>query len=100
MDCLEIISVRLARKEDFEQIVHLCREVLTKGISCHFKIYQSIDYETDLSVHILGPIGAYSHQKSLLGEWIRRILIDYGLVNHTLWTDLQENTAKANPAAG
>lgn len=97
MDCLEIVSVRLARKEDFELVVCLCREILTHGAARHFKIYRSLGHATDLSVHIPWAIGPFSQEKSLLGQWISRSLGDYGLVSHTLWTDQQENSVKAHP---
>jgi hypothetical protein len=92
MNCLEVITVRVAEKEDLENTLEFCTQVFhtvetreLKGLS----IYRSTGYGSDLSVHIRYPFEHSRQGKSLLGLQLAKGLSAFGIVSHTLWIDQQ-----------
>lgn len=90
MDCLEIVSVRLAGSASFEDAIKYCQEMLNFETPGRFEIYRCIGSGTDISVHLHRTYGPVLQEKSLLGLQLARGLGDYGLVSHSLWVDQQE----------
>jgi hypothetical protein len=68
--CLESISVRLAREQDFVEVLHLCTEAPLPVEDASFlglRVYRSNGYGSDLVVHIHWSSPSSDHRKSLLG---------------------------------
>ena len=90
MDCLEVISVRLAREQDFDAALQLCAVVSGPAEAGRFmgiRTYRSDGYGSDLVVHIRWSRGSSGHMKSLLGMQLARGLGGFGIVSHTLLTE-------------
>ena len=90
MNCLEIITVRGADKDDFEKALKLCAQVspaVEIGELVNLNVYRSSGYGSDLSIHIHWVLESFSPRKSLLGLHIAKGLNELGLVSHTLWID-------------
>jgi len=92
MNCIEIITVRGADKDDFEKALKFCTQV-SPGLETkefvNLNIYRSSGYGSDLSIHIHWVLESFSPKKSLLGLRIAKGLNELGIVSHTLWIDQQ-----------
>ena len=88
MGYLEIINVRLARPEALETTLQLCREILSSEAQQTFRLFRSSAFQSDLSIH-LWPNQSDGQSLSALGLSLSRLLMDYGLINHELWQELQ-----------
>ncbi|MRR14268.1 hypothetical protein EG833_02330 [archaeon] len=103
MTFLEIITVRLADKKQFETILGFCKQVSNNvgaGKLTHFRIYRDTDYGCDISVHLLWTVDLPSQKKSLLGIQLARSLSDFGIVSHTLWIDQYKFAGSNNRTRG
>ena len=90
MICLEVITVRVAGKDDLENALNLCMQVsptVEIGELVNLSIYRSNGYGSDISVHIQWALESFSPKKSLLGLQLARGLSAFGIVSHTLWID-------------
>ena len=93
MNCLEVITVRGADKDDFEKALKLCAQVspaVEAGELVNLNVYRSSGYGSDLSVHIHWVLESFSPKKSLLGLQLAQGLGTFGIVSHTLWIDQGE----------
>ena len=101
MSCLEIVSVRTRGRAQTTALLELCRQLrpppLTPGSPAELKVYCSVGYDTDLSVHIHWKSDTALQGKSALGLEVRATLSDFGLTNHTFWRE-HEEVATDSPA--
>lgn len=91
MNCLETISVRIARQHDYGAALKTCSEVSLPPGSGRFSgmsIYRTDGYGSDLTVHIHWSFDASEPKKSLLGRQLTLALSHYGIVRHALLIDL------------
>lgn len=87
MTCLEVISVRIAREQDFDDALQLCAEAPLFVEADRFmglKIYRSEGYGSDLIIHIYRSCTSSGQKKSILGMQLARGLSSYGIVSHSL----------------
>ena len=90
MNCLEVITVRVAEKEELEKALEFCTQVfhtVETGELMNLSVYRSTGYGSDLSIHIHCPIEPSRQEKSLLGLQLAKGLSAFGIVSHTLWID-------------
>ncbi len=90
MNHLEIISVRLAEKDDFNDAMQMCANIMSPvevSGAGSLKIYRSNGPGTDLSAHIHWTIDVFGEKKSLSGLQIAKGLSNFGIVSHTVWID-------------
>jgi hypothetical protein len=90
MNCLEVITVRVAEKEELENALEFCTQVfhtVETGKVMNLSVYRSTGYDSDLSVHIHCPFEPSRQEKSLLGLQLAKGLSAFGIVSHTLWID-------------
>jgi hypothetical protein len=90
MTCLEVITVRVAEKDELENALEFCKQIfhtVEKGDLMNLSVYRSNGYGSDLSVHIHCPSEPSRQEKSLLGLQLAKGLGAFGLVSHTLWID-------------
>ena len=90
--CLEVITVRIAEKAEWENALGFCKQVFqtveTVG-RMNLNLYLSTGYSSDISVHIHSGYEPSRQEKSLLGLQLAKGLSAYGIVSHTLWIDQQ-----------
>jgi hypothetical protein len=90
MNCLEVITVRVAENNVLGNALELCKQVIhtiKTGEIMDMRVYRSIGYGSDLSVHIHFPLEPSRQEKSLLGLQLVKGLSAFGIVSHTLWID-------------
>jgi hypothetical protein len=90
MNCLEIITVRVAENNELENALDFCTQVfhtIESGEIMNLSVYCSTGYGSDLSVHIHCPFEPSRQEKSLLGLQLAKGLSAFGIVSHTLWID-------------
>ena len=94
MKKLEIITLRSTRNIPTLVISELLRQIekadpaeRPEGI----RIYHHVGVDSDLSMHIHWNSEAGSERKSPLGLMLSHALRDYGLLNHTLWIESEDN---------
>jgi hypothetical protein len=90
MNCLEIITVRVAEDDNFEKALKFCShlsDTVETGEMINLNIYQSANYSSDISVHIKWAFQLHNLKKSLLGLQFARGLGNFGRITHTLWLD-------------
>jgi hypothetical protein len=90
MNGMEIITVRVAGKDEFDNAMKFCAQVsnaIEKSELMYLSVYYSAGYSSDLSVHLNWPFKLFKLKKSLLGLQFARGLSDFGIVSHTLWID-------------
>lgn len=99
MICLEIISVRTATCEEAMTALELCQSIRSSnpsaGPGLDLKVYCSVSYETDLSVHIRWEASGGRQDKSTLGLELVSAFSSLGLVNHTVWREVLPGKAAA-----
>lgn len=85
---LEIISVRIAGKSRVKDAWRVCAQMLSAGVTGRsIKVFQGADYETDLSIHIKRRSISQIPERTTLGLHLAFALCDFGIVNHTVWTE-------------
>jgi hypothetical protein len=92
LKCLEIISVRTAKQQDFDVALKICSEASLSTESGNFtgmSVYRNDGYGSDLIVHIHWSFDSSEPKKSLLGRQLALALNYYGIVSHTLLIDQQ-----------
>ncbi len=90
MACLEVITVRIAQKDEWQNARNLCTQVfhtVEKEGLVSLKVYRSSGYRSDLSVHINRQVEPFGQEKSLLGLQIAKGLSTFGIISHTVWMD-------------
>jgi len=90
LNCLEVISVRIAQEHEFDDALRLCTEVslpVEPGRFMGMSVYRSNGYGSDLIVNIHWAFDSSGQKKSLLGLQLARGLSNYGIVSHTMWID-------------
>lgn len=97
---LEIISVRTAGRAERMNALELCKQIRSHQVaerSAKIMVFCNISYETDLSIHIHWDSGSMRPAKSSLGIQLTELLKHHGLVNHTVWDSLLEETIEHDP---
>jgi hypothetical protein len=90
MNCLEVITVRVAEKGELEKAQEFCTQVfhtVKTGESMNLSVYRSTGYGSDLSVHIHCGVEPSGQGKSLLGLQLAKGLSAFGIISHALWID-------------
>jgi hypothetical protein len=90
ISCLEVITLRVAEKDELENALEFCKQVfhtVETGERMNLCVYRSMGYGSDLSVHIHCPVESSRQEKSLLGLQLAKGLGVFGIVSHTLWID-------------
>jgi len=97
MTCLEVITVRVANKEDLNNAIEFCTQVaetIVIGETVNLSMYRSTGSGSDLSLHIYRPPKSFSQEKSILGLRLAKGLSGFGIVSHTLW--IEQNISAGN----
>lgn len=87
---LEIVNVRLAKYEEGQTIINILRSLLDDQVSqtCGSQtvslLYNS-KIGTDWSIHLTGAFDKSNLEKSTLGLSIADILVNKGIINHSVW---------------
>lgn len=90
MNCLETISVRIARQQNYGVALKICTEAslpVDPGRFLGMSIYRPDGYSSDLIIHIRWRFDASQPKKSLLGRQLTLALSNYGIVRHALLID-------------
>jgi hypothetical protein len=88
MNTLEIIHLRLAGDHP-EVLVDGIRETVeSEGNSIDVRIYRHTTLETDLVVHLHRDVSGGLRLTSDLGARLASVLRDYGMVEHSVWREL------------
>ncbi len=94
MKCVEVITLRSLAKDNRKKVDELLRQVLRErkepGFPASIRVYRHPMVETDLSIHIQWELEGQYPGKSPLGELLSYTLKGVGLLNHTLWVELEE----------
>ena len=92
MPTLEIINFRSAgsRCESIKtKLLETISPIIAQDKSVAIKIYHHAILPTDLSVHIWHESLETHHTASPIGLCLTAALKECGLVNHTLWTEIE-----------
>ena len=98
---LEIISVRTAGAADTSRALQLCGQIhqtMTTDRPEQVMVFCSALYDTDFSIHLRWGADPGPGGKSALGLEMSSALSDFGLVNHTIWTERMEWFAGRHPS--
>ena len=90
MQWLEVVAVRMAGEVEAEKALALCRQVLhqePESTLDRMTLYRSIEYRTDIGIHLHWQQADGKPAKSRLGCQLTRLLRDFGMIRHTLWWD-------------
>lgn len=102
INCLETISVRVAKQHDFDAALKLCSEASLPSGSAQFSgmsIYRTDGFESDLIVHIHWSFESSTQKKTLLGKQLAIALSRYGIVRHALLINQQVKFPGMQPQA-
>lgn len=92
MNCLEVIGVRIAQENKFDDALRICKEAslpVNAGNFLGLEVYRSDGYGSDIIILIRWSYEPCEQKKSLMGLQIARGLSRYGIVSHALWIDQQ-----------
>ena len=90
MKFLEVIELRSADclKTDLEPVLHnLIEDVSGKAKEHCITVYGHMTIDTDFRIHLLHGSMEAQCERSALGLQISALLKEYGLVNHSIWTE-------------
>lgn len=88
---LEIISIRTATYRETLAALDLCRRIRPRdsaGPPLELRVYCSVGYSSDLSVHIRWDSKGGQHGKSPFGLELSSALSHLGFVNHAIWMEV------------
>jgi hypothetical protein len=100
MILLEIVNVRTAGKTEFMEALKLCcymKQKLEAGGAVSAHVYQSIGYETDLSIHLCWDSAAASPAKTSNGIQLSKSLTRFGLIDHKVLQQVQMEKDGVDP---
>ena len=91
MNFLEVIELRSAdcHKMDLEPVLHaLIEDVSGKAKEHRITVFSHMTIDTDFRIHLLHGSLEAQCERSALGLRIAALLKEYGLVNHSVWTEM------------
>lgn len=90
MNRLETIHLRLAGATPLKLVADIGRAISVAGEATAVRVYRHSTVVGDLSIHLhLGP--GDGAERSTLGAHLARSLREFGLVEHTVWLEV-DNT--------
>ncbi len=92
MKWLEIIELRSADSNQElmkSQLQSLINEVNREAKHQKIKVYSHITVETDLRIHLIHDSKKAKASRSPLGLDLASALKEHGLVNHSVWIEMQ-----------
>ncbi len=94
MGWLEIIELRSANCEcgDLKpQLQKLSDEMNKEAREQTIKVYSSIRFGADFSIHLFHKSNKAAYYGSPLGLQLASALKEFGLVNHSIWVEMNNN---------
>ena len=87
LEIIELRSVGNKRAVIDSQLQTLINEVKQEAIQQAIKVYSNISVESDFSIHLYNDSTITDISGSPLGERLASALKEFGLVNHSVWTE-------------
>lgn len=102
MNCVEIITLRSLRKDDWQLVDELLRQVFKHNESRlpeSIRVYRQPNTETDLSIHIHWEVESQKPGESPLSQQLCRALKERGLLAHSIWIEkYRQDAVEVSPA--
>ena len=99
MSSLEIINFRSAGSmiDSIEKkLLESINIIIARDKAVNIKMYHHAILPTDLSLHIRHKSKSTTIPASTIGLQLVSVLREYGLVNHTLWIEINPNKEASN----
>jgi len=93
MGIIEIIEIRLVQnlnerlETEIEQVIN---EVMKVESGNTMKLYKKLNLNSDYLIIIMSTNSTSGNRGSELGQRIKAALSEYGLINHSLWNEVQQ----------
>jgi hypothetical protein len=88
MKWLEIVHLRLAGDNPGVLVDSIRKTVDSEAHSMEVRIYRHTKLETDLVIHLHREVTGGRELTSDLGARLASVLRDYGMVEHSVWREL------------
>jgi hypothetical protein len=91
MGSIEIIEIRLSRKQNRlleNEIGKIIKEVDEKEASYTMKLYNRLRLKSDYIIIIFHANTLTNNKESSLGQRLKDSLKDFGIINHSVWSEL------------
>ncbi len=100
LETIELRSVDGNRKFLEPQLQKLISEVDKETKKRAIKIYSRVMIDTDFSIHLFHDSKKVGNSGSRLGLRLASALKDFGLVNHSIWIEMDRYGDQANISTG
>jgi hypothetical protein len=89
---MEIIEIRVqykAKQKLEKELKNILSELESKTSAEPIRVYKRLNLETDYVILIMSESNSGSVMESQLGIHLNTVLKDYGMVNYSKWTEIE-----------